>query len=79
MFQERSNMALWQISSSDGGLANIETIRLSTYETIPTSTGDRYTTVMSSENGTETLANYKTQEAAETGHSAYCKQLGLKQ
>ncbi len=71
-------MALWQISSSDGGLSNLETIRLSTYELKFTSRYGKYTTEMSSENGTETLAFYESQDAAEDGHKSLCRLHGLK-
>ena len=71
-------MIRWQKTSTDGGLFNIETIRLTTYQIPPTEDDDRYISVVSSENGTEAVGYYKTEQDATAGHATLCRNYGLK-
>lgn len=71
-------MIMWKKTTSDGGFFNIETIRVTTSQISITESGYKYVTVMSSENGTETVDYYKTEADADAGHADICRKLGLK-
>lgn len=71
-------MIRWQKTSTDGGLFNIETIRLTTYQLLSSENDSQYISVVSSENGTETVGYYKNEQDATAGHATLCRNYGLK-